>query len=50
MRAAVNDTNQGVSERIAAWVITGPVGHFASAAADWAVFLWRTRKRQKSPR
>jgi len=28
-----------MSERIAAWVITGPVGHFASAAADWTRFL-----------
>jgi hypothetical protein len=35
-----------MSERIAAWFVTGPIGHLASALADWTVFLWRTRKRQ----
>jgi hypothetical protein len=27
------------TDRIAAWVVTGPVGHFLSAAAD-IVLLW----------
>jgi hypothetical protein len=28
-------------DRAAAWLVTGPVGHFAAAVADWTVLLWR---------
>jgi hypothetical protein len=27
--------------RAAAWIVTGPLGHLAAAAADWTVLLWR---------
>ena len=27
-------------ERLAAWFVTGPLGHLASGIADWAVLLW----------
>jgi hypothetical protein len=29
-----------VIRRFAAWFVTGPLGHFASGVADWAVLLW----------
>jgi hypothetical protein len=28
-------------QRIAAWAVTGPLGHLAAGIADWAVALWR---------
>jgi len=28
-------------ERIAAWVVTGPVGHLVAGVADWAQLLAR---------
>jgi hypothetical protein len=28
-------------ERAAAWIVTGPVGHFAAGAADWTVLFCR---------
>ncbi|MSX01940.1 MAG: hypothetical protein F2813_02140 [Actinobacteria bacterium] len=32
--------------RLEAWIVTGPLGHLLSAAADWAVLIWRlTRNR-----
>jgi hypothetical protein len=46
MRAAVNDTKRTVFERLAAWFITGPPGHFASGAVDWAALLWQASKRR----
>jgi hypothetical protein len=30
-----------IRERFAAWLLTGPVGHFAAALADFAVLFWR---------
>jgi hypothetical protein len=35
-----------MTERFASWLITGPLGHLASALLDWATFLARTAKRQ----
>jgi hypothetical protein len=35
-------------ERAAAWIVTGPVGHFAAGAADWTVLFcryWNARLR-----
>jgi hypothetical protein len=26
---------------VAAWVATGPLGHFYAGVADWAGLLWR---------
>ena len=49
MRAAVNDTKAlRMRERFAAWFVTGPLGHLASGLADWAVLLWRARRRRLS--
>jgi hypothetical protein len=28
-------------QRIAAWAVTGPLGHLAAGIADWALALWR---------
>ena len=28
-------------ERLAAWLVTGPAGHFAAGAIDWTVTLGR---------
>jgi hypothetical protein len=28
-------------QRFAAWLVTGPLGHFASGVADWAALLWQ---------
>jgi hypothetical protein len=33
-------------ERFAAWFVTGPLGHLASAIADWAVLIWRALLRK----
>jgi hypothetical protein len=30
-----------MAERLAAWFVTGPLGHLASALMDWGVLLWR---------
>jgi len=27
--------------RLAAWAITGPLGHLVAGVTDWAVALWR---------
>ena len=38
--------------RIAAWLVTGPVGHLAAGAADWAgmfVRYWVARARGREP-
>lgn len=29
------------AERLAAWLVTGPIGHLAAGAADFAVLFWR---------
>jgi hypothetical protein len=35
-------------QRLAAWAVTGPPGHLAAAAADWAALLWHVaRSRRK---
>jgi hypothetical protein len=34
--------------RIAAWVVTGPLGHLAAGIADWAVALWRHGRRTRT--
>jgi hypothetical protein len=34
-------------ERFAAWFVTGPLGHLASALVDWAVLLWALRRRRR---
>jgi hypothetical protein len=37
--------------RAAAWLVTGPVGHFAAGLADWLVLLvryWTARARGRS--
>jgi hypothetical protein len=31
-------------ERFAAWFVTGPLGHFVSAVADWVELLWKLRQ------
>ena len=39
-------------ERLAAWVVCGPVGHAAAGLADWAVLLaryWWARARGRDP-
>jgi hypothetical protein len=35
-------------ERLAAWFVTGPLGHLASAVADWAVLIRRALARRFS--
>jgi hypothetical protein len=30
-----------VRARLAAWLVTGPLGHLAAGLADWTVLLWR---------
>jgi hypothetical protein len=37
-------------ERLAAWFVTGPLGHLASALADWAILIWRAFARQDASR
>ena len=37
--------------RLAAWLVTGPVGHLAAGATDWAVLFgryWNARLRGRS--
>jgi hypothetical protein len=36
--------------RLAAWLVTGPVGHLAAGLADWAVLLWRVGKARATGR
>jgi hypothetical protein len=39
-------------ERLAAWLVTGPLGHLAAAAADWTVLLgryWADRAKGREP-
>jgi hypothetical protein len=39
--------------RIAAWVVTGPVGHLCAGVVDWAALLarhWWARARRREPR
>jgi hypothetical protein len=35
-------------ERLAAWLVTGPLGHFYGGAADWVELLvrWRLDRRR----
>jgi hypothetical protein len=33
-------------ERLAAWIVTGPIGHFVAGAIDWIALLWRVRRRR----
>jgi hypothetical protein len=35
-------------QRIAAWVVTGPLGHLAAGIADWAEALWRHARRRRT--
>jgi hypothetical protein len=38
-------------ERLAAWLVTGPAGHFYGGVADWLEFLvrWQLDRRRKAP-
>ena len=39
--------------RLAAWVVTGPVGHLYAGVLDWAALLarsWWARARRREPR
>jgi hypothetical protein len=47
MRTAVNDTNRRVRERLAAWLVTGPLGHLVAGVADWIELLWAARRRRR---
>jgi len=47
----VNSGRRGGAERFAAWLVTGPVGHFVCGTTDWAGlmgrYLWaRARRRE----
>ena len=36
--------------RLAAWFVTGPLGHLAAGVADWAALLWQlARDRLRRP-
>jgi hypothetical protein len=38
--------------RVAAWVVTGPVGHLCAGVVDWAALLarhWWARARRREP-
>ncbi len=39
-------------ERLAAWLVTGPAGHFYGGAADWLEFLvrWKLDQRRSGRR
>jgi hypothetical protein len=37
-------------ERLAAWFVTGPLGHLASGIADWAGLLWQLRRERRARR
>jgi hypothetical protein len=41
LRTPPATVNRGPAERAAAWVVTGPLGHFYSVVADVAVFSVR---------
>jgi hypothetical protein len=44
---------QPLPTRFAAWLVTGPVGHFVAGMADWAELLaryWWARARGRDPR
>jgi hypothetical protein len=39
--------------RVAAWLVTGPVGHLVAGVVDWAALLarlWWARARRREPR
>jgi hypothetical protein len=36
-----------MAERLAAWFVTGPLGHLASALIDWGALLWRAKVRRR---
>jgi hypothetical protein len=38
---AHHDTVAAVRTRLAAWLVTGPLGHLWAGAADWAALLAR---------
>jgi hypothetical protein len=38
------------SERFAAWLLTGPVGHLVAGVADFAVLFYRLASRALSSR
>jgi hypothetical protein len=38
----VGQVRRGLGERLAAWLYTGPLGHFWSTAADLADFFLRS--------
>ncbi|MEK6230122.1 MAG: hypothetical protein AABM31_12465 [Actinomycetota bacterium] len=55
MAAPVRQLRRGPSERMAAWLATGPLGHLYSAVADLAVFaagslFTRARRRLRGRR
>jgi hypothetical protein len=33
-------------ERLAAWLVTGPIGHFVAGVADWVALVWSARPRR----
>ena len=33
--------SRGLPTRVTAWLVTGPLGHFAAGVADWSLLLWR---------
>ena len=37
-------------ERFAAWLVTGPAGHLAAGAVDFAVLFWRLGRARLSAR
>jgi hypothetical protein len=47
---ALNDTKRTVLARLAAWWITGPLGHLVAGVADWTQLLarhWRHRAQSR---
>lgn len=50
--SSVPRPRRGPAERLAAWWITGPLGHFAGGFADWLQMLGRwlwARARGREP-
>ena len=50
MQPALPPPRRGPAERVQAWIVTGPVGHFYSVVADLSVFFARsgvTRARRR---
>jgi hypothetical protein len=45
MPAAAPLYKGGVRTRVAAWLLTGPLGHLAAGALDWAGLLARWARR-----